>query len=53
MKGHNLSLTIPKRYLIGGSSTIVMNLLSFIYTTINIHFSYGLSDIPDILVIIV
>ena len=53
MKGHNLSLTIPKPYLIGGSSTIVINLLSFIYTTIDIHLPYGLSDIQYIFVIIV
>ena len=50
MKGHNLSLTIPKPYLIGGSSTIVRNLLSFIYTTINLHLPYCLSDIPGVLV---
>ena len=48
-----LQVTIPKPYLIGGSSTIVIKLLSLIYTTINIHLTYGLSDIPDILVTIV
>ena len=49
MKGHDLSFTIPKPYLRGVLSTIVI----IFHPIINIYFPYGLFDIPNILVIIV
>ena len=52
MKRHNLSLTIPKPYLIGGSSTIVFLSIIF-HLIINIYLPYGLSNIPGVLVNII
>ena len=46
MKGHDLSFTIPKPYLIGGLSTIVI----IFHPIINIYLPYGLSNIPGVLV---
>ena len=53
MKGQrDLSLTIPKPYLIGGSSTIVFLSIIF-HPIINIYLPYGLSNIPGVLVNII
>ena len=49
MKGHDLSFTIPKPYLIGGLSTIV----TIFHPIINIYLPYGLSNIPGVLVNII
>ena len=46
MKGHDLSFTIPKPYLIGGLSTVVI----IFHPIINIYLPYGLSNIPGVLV---
>ena len=46
MKGHDLSFTILKPYLIGGLSTIVI----IFHPIINIYLPYGLSNIPGVLV---
>ena len=49
MKGHDLSFTIPKPYLIGGLSTIVIIFLS-IQLSIYICPINGLSNILGVLV---
>ena len=46
MKGHDLSFTIPKPYIIGGLSTIVI----IFHPIINIYLPFGLSNILGFLV---